>query len=173
MSNLLIQAIGFIGMGLYVGSYQFKNNRRLFIMQVFSYLFYLVHFLLLGALTGSASVFVNLVRSILLSSNWKWARGRCACSVLCIIQIILTAVTWEGCISLLPCIGNLATTIGGYTHNPRKIRVSIMAFNAPLWLIYDIIIGSWAAVSDEIITELSGLISIIRYGWKELDERQE
>ena len=76
-------------------------------------------------------------------------------------------------LSLLPVIANIASTIGGYTHNARKIRLAGMLINSPLWIIYDIIVGSWAGILDEAISELSMAISIWRYGWKELGEMQE
>jgi hypothetical protein len=38
----------------------------------------------------------------------------------------------------------------------------------PLWIIYDILIGSWAGALDEAASEVSALISIRRYGWKNL-----
>ena len=34
---------------------------------------------------------------------------------------------------------------------------------------YDGIIGSWAGILDEIVTEASMIISIFRYGWENLD----
>ena len=59
-------------------------------------------------------------------------------------------------------------TIGGYTYNARTIRSVGMFINSPLWIAYDIIIGSWAGILDEIATEASILLSIFRYGWKSL-----
>ncbi|MBO5568468.1 MAG: YgjV family protein, partial [Clostridia bacterium] len=45
--------------------------------------------------------------------------------------------------------------------------------NSPLWIVYDVIVGSWAGILDEVVTELSIIISIIRYGWKNLDRTEE
>ena len=44
-----------------------------------------------------------------------------------------------------------------------------MFINSPLWIIYDILVGSWAGILDEIVTEFSMIVSILRYGWKNLD----
>jgi biopolymer transport protein ExbB/TolQ len=41
--------------------------------------------------------------------------------------------------------------------------------NSPLWIIYNIIVGSWAGVLDELVTQASMILSIFRYGWKNLD----
>lgn len=92
------------------------------------------------------------------------------CSMICVLQLTALLITWSGWISLLPVIANIAATIGGYTHNARKIRTVGMFVNSPLWMIYDIIVGSWAGILDELISEISMLISIVRYGWKNLDK---
>lgn len=47
-----------------------------------------------------------------------------------------------------------------------------MLINSPLWIIHNIIVGSWAGVIDEMVSEISIAISIIRYGWKNLGEDQ-
>lgn len=166
---LIIQAIGLIGTGLYFASFQFKDNRRLFTVQVFSYLFYTTHLFLLGAVTGAVSYVLNLVRSVCLASKFEWARGWKACAVICLLQFGVAWLTWSGPISLLPIAANIASTIGGYTHNARKIRIAGMFFNSPLWIIYDILVGSWAGIADEVVSEISMIVSIIRYGWKNLD----
>ena len=87
--------------------------------------------------------------------------------------MITLIFTWSGWISLLPVAANIAATIGGYTHNARKIRIVGMVVNSPLWIIYDIMVGSWAGIFDEIVSECSMLISIVRYGWKNLDRINE
>lgn len=63
----------------------------------------------------------------------------------------------------------LGATTGGYTYSARKIRLVGMCINSPLWIIYDIIVGSWAGILDEIVSEASMLLSIVRYGWKNID----
>ena len=170
---LLIQAIGLIGTALFFVSFQCKNNRALFRIQFLSYLFYTIHLLLLGAVTGGISYVINTVRSICLGSDWKFAKGRAMCVIICAAQVAALALTWSGWISLLPVTANIAATIGGYTHNPRKVRLASMLVNSPLWIIYDVIVGSWAGILDEIVTELSIIISIFRYGWKNLDRTEE
>ena len=69
-------------------------------------------------------------------------------------------------------VANIAATIGGYTYNARKIRLVGMLINSPLWIIYDIVVGSWAGILDEIVSESSMVISILRYGWKNMDSSE-
>lgn len=166
---ILIQLIGLTGTGLYFLSFQFKENRKLFRIQFFSYLFYTVHLLLLGAISGGISYIINLFRSFCLGSRWEFAKKREMCLIICLLQASSLYFTWAGWISLLPVTANIASTIGGYTHNARKIRIAGMFINSPLWIIYDVIVGSWAGILDELASEASMIISVIRYGWKNLD----
>ena len=91
------------------------------------------------------------------------------CLIICLLQVMTLFLTWSGFISLLPIIANIAATIGNYTYNAKKIRAVAMFVNSPLWIIYDVIVGSWAGILDEVFTELSIIISIIRFGWNNLD----
>ncbi|MGN1333703.1 MAG: YgjV family protein [Anaerovoracaceae bacterium] len=170
MENIGIQAIGFVGSILYFLSYQCKSNKNLFRVQFLSYLFYTIHLILLGAITGGVSYILNLVRSFCLGSKIEFAHSRKMCVIICILQLVALAVTWSGWISVLPVMANIAATIGGYTHNPRKVRIAGMFINSPLWIIYDILVGSWAGILDEVVSEASMIISIARYGWKNLDK---
>lgn len=166
---MLVQIIGLMGTALFFLSYQCKSNRNLFRIQFLSYVCYTVHLLLLGAVTGGVSYVLNTLRSFCLGSRWKFARSRTMCAIICALQVIALIFTWSGWISVLPVAANIAATIGGYTHNPRKIRIAGMFINSPLWILYDIMVGSWAGILDEIVTEASMILSIIRYGWKNLD----
>ena len=166
---LLVQGIGLLGTALFFASYQCKRNQDLFRLQFVSYLCYTAHLLLLGAVTGGISYILNTLRSLFLGSRWKFARSKAMCALLCCLQLAALFFTWSGWPSLLPIAANIAATLGGYTHNARRIRLVGMLVNSPLWILYDIIVGSWAGILDELLTECSMLLSIFRYGWKGLD----
>ena len=163
------QFIGFLGTILFFVSFQCKNKKNMFRVQFLSYLFYTTHLFLIEAYTGGISYILNTVRSFCLSSNSKFAKSKEMCLIICSIQIITLFFTWSGIISLLPIIANIAATVAGYTYNAKKIRAVAMLVNSPLWIIYDVILGSWAGILDEVVTELSNIISIIRFGWNNLD----
>ena len=69
-------------------------------------------------------------------SQCLFAGSKKMCIIICILQMITLIFTWSGWISLLPVAANIAATIGGYTHNARKIRIVGMVVNSPLWIIY-------------------------------------
>lgn len=173
MKFIFIQAIGILGTLLFFLSYQCKSNKNLFRVQFMSYLCYTVHLLMLGAITGGISYVLNTVRSFCLGGKNKFLKGKWMCVIICILQVLALVFTWDGWWSILPVAANIAATIGGYTYNGRKIRAVGIFINSPLWIIYDIIVGSWAGILDEIVTEASMLISIYRYGWKNLDSVED
>ena len=167
-----IQLIGVAGTLLFFFSYQSRSNRNLFRVQLLSYLFYTAHLLLLGALTGGVSYMINTLRSFCLGSRWKFAHSQGMCAIICAMQLAALALTWSGWVSILPVAANIAATLGGYTHNPRKIRIAGMCINSPLWIVYDLCVGSWAGLLDEAVTEGSMILSIVRFGWKNLDREE-
>ena len=169
MNLLFTQAIGFLGTILFFLSYQCRNNKNLFRVQFVSYLCYTVHLLLLGAVTGGISYVLNTVRSFCLGSRHGFLKGKAMCAIICSLQLVTLILTWEGWWSVLPVAANIAATIGGYTYNGQKIRAVGIFINSPLWILYDILVGSWAGILDEIVTEASMLLSIYRYGWKNLN----
>ena len=167
-----IQLIGVAGTLLFFLSYQCRSNRNLFRVQLLSYLFYTAHLLLLGALTGGMSYMINTLRSFCLGSRWKFAHSQGMCAIICAMQLAALALTWSGWVSILPVAANIAATLGGYTHNPRKLRIAGMFVNSPLWIVYDLCVGSWAGLLDEAVTEGSMILSIVRFGWKDLDREE-
>lgn len=172
-SDILIQGVGFVGTALFFISFQFKTNKKLFRVQLLSYVFYTAHFFLLGAWTGGASYVINAFRSFCLGSDREFLKSKAMCAIICAMQIAALCLTWSGWISLLPIIANIAATIGGYTKNPLKVRAAGMFVNSPLWIVYNVIVGSWAGIADEVISEASMIISVVRYGWKNLDKTEE
>lgn len=172
MSNLLIQAIGFLGTVLFFLSYQCKSNKNLFRVQFVSYLCYTTHLLMLGAVTGGISYILNTVRSFCLGGKNTFLKSKWMCRILCALQAATLFFTWDGWLSILPVAANIASTIGGYTYNGRKIRIAGMFINSPLWIVYNIAVGSWAGILDELISEASMILSVFRYGWKNLDSAE-
>ena len=167
--DIFIQAVGFLGTILFFLSYQCKQNKKLFRVQFVSYLCYTTHLLMLGAVTGGISYILNTLRSFCLGSRNRFLKSNAMCAIICALQLAALYLTWAGWRSVLPVAANIAATVGGYTHNGRKIRAVGIFVNSPLWIVYDIIVGSWAGILDEVVSEASMLLSIYRYGWKNLD----
>ena len=169
MSELVVQGIGFIGVALFIISYQIRSNRARFLCQMLGCVVFCAQFIIMGAYTGAIGLVINIARNvILLKANvWKWAKRRATLYVILLLLAVMTAFTWAGWISLLPFASVAVTTVGYWTHNAQKIRLSQL-FGSPCTLAYDLIIRSWGGALSEGIAIVSIIVSIRRFGWKAL-----
>jgi len=172
MSGMFIQAIGFAGVLLFLISYQIKSNKVLYFTQGIGCAMFCAQFFLLGAYSGCLSLVVIILRNTMLMKydEWKIIRSRIWVPVFIAVSIVIMIYTWNGWISILPLLAMASGTIGYWTNNAKYIRLSCVVCCSPSWILYDILIGSWGGVLNESITILSILISIYRFGWKNLGE---
>ena len=126
MSELAIQAIGFVGVAFFIASYQIKSNRALFACQLTGCVIFCIQFFILGAYTGALSLMINILRNLLLFkvNDWKWVKSKVTLSVIIILLATVTIYTWVGWFSLLPFVSVTVTSIGYWTNNAQKIRLS-------------------------------------------------
>ena len=141
----------------------------LLLFQLISCLIFTAQFLILGAYTGALSLMINVLRNLLLLriGDWKWVRSKLTLSVILMMLVAVTVYTWEGWLSLLPLMSVGITSIGYWTNNAQKIRLSQM-FGSPCTLLYDALICSWGGVLNESIALVSIVVSIFRFGWTSL-----
>ena len=169
MNELAIQAIGFVGVAFFIVSYQIRSNKALFLCQMMGCLVFCVQFFIMGAYTGAVSLIINIIRNLLLvkRADWKWVDRKSTMLVILALLVVITIYTWDGIISLLPFIMVAVTTIGYWSNNAQKIRLS-QFIGSPCVLLYDALVGSWGGVLNETITLVSIIISVIRFGWKNM-----
>ncbi len=169
MNEYMVQAIGFLGVALFIVSYQIRSNRALFLCQLVGCIVFCVQFFLMGAYTGAISLIVNIARNLLLikSNDWKWAKSQVTLAAIILLLLVMTICTWAGWISILPFVSVAVTSIGYWTQNAQKIRLSQL-FGSPCTLLYDILVHTWGGAVCEAITILSIIISIVRFGWRNL-----
>ena len=122
MSELAVQAIGFVGVAFFIISYQIKSNKALFLCQMIGCIIFCVQFFIMGAYTGAVSLIINIIRNLLLvkRKDWKWVDRRSTMLVILALLTLMTIYTWDGIISLLPFIMVAVTTIFSYLGNDVK-----------------------------------------------------
>lgn len=169
MYQIITQAVGFVAMGLEIGSYQCKSSRKLIFVQMCGNIAFLIHMLMLGAYSGCINLLISCIRNYVLSSKGEWARWKGWLWILIGGNLLGTVLTWENLFSILPCIAVVSVTVSCWTRNGKKIRIASFCCSSPSWLIYDIYTGSYSGIIAEIFVLCSVGISVIRYGWKALD----
>ena len=173
MSEIVIQAIGFLGLLFFIISYQIRSNKVLFLCQLMGCVVFCIQMLLLGAYTGAVSLLVNILRNILLLkiNDWKWVKSRWTLTAVIALLTAVTAYTWSGALSLLPFASVAVTSIGYWTDNAQKIRLSQL-IGSPCTLLYDIFVKTWGGAISEGMTIASIIVSIVRFGWNDLDDKK-
>ncbi len=117
--------VGFLGVLLFIVSYQLRSNRALFLCQLMGCIVFFTQFLFWGAYTGAISLIINIVRNLLLlkAKDWAWVRNKATPSVIILFMAIFTAYTWAGLISFLPFLSVTVTSVGYWTCDAKKIRI--------------------------------------------------
>ena len=125
--DILVQAIGFLGLLFFFISFQVKTNKRFFVMQTLGCLMFSLQFALLGAFSGALSLLVNITRNAMLTKYNESAlvRWKGWIAVFSALSLAAALLTWSGPISLLPVATTVAGTIGYWTNNARNIRIAI------------------------------------------------
>ena len=170
MFAIFVQMIGFVAVAFFIISYQMRSNRLLFLFQLLGCLLFAIQFCFLGAFSGAAGLLINILRNVLLlmAPRWSWVRTKPTLAAILFLITAMTVCTWNGPISLLPALSVGITTIGYWTDNGQKIRGSQL-MGSPCTLVYDVLVGSWGGALSESITLVSIIVSIIRFGWHNLD----
>ena len=163
MYETIAQVIGIFAAAAMIISYQFKNNRILFLLQGLGGLLFAVNFFMLDNKTAAFFNFVNLFRGAVLAFGGNRLRGWWLGVIFMVIYVVITALTFDGWISVLILIAQLASTVTLWSQNKKWIRVGQMAVISPCWLTNNIAYKSWGGVVTEVFCLVSALISLIRY----------
>jgi len=170
--DLLVQALGLIGMVMNLISFQLKEQKKLIRLQFFSSIVFTVHYLLLGATMGWILNMLGIGRAFVFSNKDKaWAQKKfwlpLFIAAFWIVYVLTFTVLGKEAtihnllLELLPAIGMTCTTIGFRLENAAKVRLLSLS-NAPTWLVYNIISGSIGGALTEIFCLISVVVGIIR-----------
>ena len=169
--EILAQALSIIGMVVNILSMQCKKTRGVIAMLLIGSTFFGVSYLLLGSYAGAIMNVFSICRSLLLLLD---KRARAASQLVALLTVLAVCsafgICLDGPIALLPMLGQLGSTIGMWGRNGAKLRLWQLLGSSPFWLINNIIVFSIGGILCEVFVITSVLVSIARYGWKNLKE---
>lgn len=164
-----IQLIGFVAMGLGIGSYQAKRRTTILTIQMTASVLWCLQFFLLSSPAGLINNALGIVRNTVYTQKerWAWVRSIAVPIVFCVVAIAagIYSFTLEGVVAFLPMLAVIIQTAGYYITNERVIRICSL-FVSPLWLVYDAIQLSAAGVLCETLTIISIIIALFRFRQK-------
>ena len=158
---VLGQAFGIFALICTVVSMQLKKKRPLMILQTASEAFIVAQYLVKGAITGSFMAIVSFIRDVIFT---KYGRKRAPLWILIVIYIvmtILTIVSWNGWISILPYSGSLVYAWSLWHGKVKWIRLGNAVGNSP-YLVYTLITGNYALFIMTLLEVISAAVGFIR-----------
>ena len=171
-NEIIAQIIGFVALLCYLLSYQLRSNRGLYLAQTAGNFLFMIQFLLLGAYSGCVNLILGILRNLLMTQygKRKWVRSKGWVAVFIAAFAAVLVLTWDGWTSLLPFAAMTTCTVAFWTDNALNIRKANLFVACPSWIIYDVVFHSWAGVLNETITIVSIMVSVWRFGWKNLGD---
>lgn len=170
--TIIANGFGVLSTLCFIISFQIKSNRALYITQSAANVFYGTQFYLLGATGGIFNMAMQILRNLLLlkTDKWTWLKKKWCAPVFCVPSLIYMFLTWQSPLDLLPFIAFAVGTLAFWTESAKMIRLSEIFCVAPAWLTYDLISHAYGGVLTELVILASVIASIVRFGWKGLDD---
>jgi hypothetical protein len=159
---IIIQLIGFIALGFSLLVFQVNRRSSMLKLQMCAASLYVVHFYLLGAITGSAMNLTGVSRNYAFYKFRDRTHSWLLPGVFIIIFAGVGLATWQGPLSLLPTCGMISGTIAFWQRDTKFIRY-IALISPPLWFTYNAISGSYPGMLTEVIMFSSNLVGIYRF----------
>ena len=162
LETILIQGIGFIGIGLNIVAVQFNKHWQIVLLKTLGSLMFVVQYILLEAWTGAAMDGIGILRNIIFIFTVKSGKPTLIWIIFfSALTIALGVATFEGYISLLAITAKLLSCISYGINNVRAIRY-INLPSSGCWLIYNGLHFSLAGIVNEILVIISIIIAEIR-----------
>ena len=157
------QIFGIIAVILGFVTYQVRTQKKLLFVQILTTLVFVIHYLLIGAVSGMALNMVAMVRNIVYSRrDLKIFSSKGWPATFAVIMGIMGLLSWQGWYSVFVVLGLVINSLCMAFKDPQKIRKSILV-TSPLVLIYDAFALSVGGMIYESVAIVSALVGILRF----------
>ena len=168
--QLLAQIISIIGMITAFISFQYKENKKLFVWLTISGVAFSISYFMLGAFTGGVLNVINIARGLVFGF-FTGKKRTYSFWIIAVALVASTIVTYTDYFSVLTMTGHLVTSFFMWKGNCRNIRMSQFFVASPIWLLYNICVFNLGGIICECFNLVSVLVSLIRFGWNGFEER--
>lgn len=160
--KIIAELIGYAAVLSAFVMFQQTDRKRLIFCKLIIDILWITHFAMLGGYTIVCTtsvavireiVFINRDKRIFSSQIWLW--------IFIAVYTVIPVLTWEGIHSIFPALSSIAATFSLWVRSVRRTK-EISLFVALSQLVYEIAVGSYAAVTNEIVTITSIIISFLR-----------
>ena len=159
---VVAQILGLLALFILGYSFQKNNKENMLKLQMISSFLFALQYVFLTAWTGALMNFICIVRNYIFK---KYEKSPIPIGIVCILIILiisLSAISWDGYISILPPIAIILYTIS-LTQNKLKIVRLTEIISCSLFIIYNIKVLAITGLISTIIELVLAGIAIIRY----------
>lgn len=154
MNDLIIQGIGFIGALFIIYAFSISDDRKLINFSALGSFLFSVHYLMLGSELTALLVFIGSLR-IFITQFYKSKKLMWFFIALSAAPVTLVTESWQ---VIVPAASVLATYVY-FSFNGIKMRTGLILCTS-LFLINDLILGSWSGIATNVFAIFSALYSI-------------
>ena len=164
MHQIIVQGIGLLGFLLFFLSFQRKTRLSILYLHGASMVVYSIHYFLLGAFAAVAMTLLNVLRTVLFAMKGKypWIGNRWVLYAFLALFIGAGVIFWEGYRSLALIVALCFVTVSHWQQDTKKLRI-LFAVSNPLWIVYDVLVGSYAGIFSEVVFLLSNAVGYARF----------
>ena len=139
-------------------SFQFKKREYIVSCLFVSCILISLHFMCLGHWTAACLGLVAAGRFI----TSLFSTSKIFLGFFIGVTVIVSALTYEGLLSVIGCIGAIFGTVASFSKEDKLLR-QLMSICASIWIIHNYFAGSPGAVLMEIFFLSSNLVGYFRY----------
>lgn len=170
--KIFAQILSIIAMIVALLSFQQRTQKRIVLFQFCSSFLFAVHFMMLGAITGSLLNFMAAGRALIYSQRGKaWADHLGWIILFSLLPFGIYCLTFAAfgmepslgnlLLELLPTLGMIATTVSFRMKKAAQVR-AFSLISSPLWLIYNCFNFTIGGILTESFSLISIFIGILR-----------
>lgn len=163
LNTLVIQGFGAIAYSLLALSYFKKEKRKILYMQIFSYIFFSIHYYFLNGITGVICNLIGLFAliTIYMFEKHKLKHKGLVLSFFIVLLLVINIMTFQNIFSIFPMIASIIAIASFLGNNENDIRwIGILA--AICWLAYAIVYKSYISIAFEVITLLNVILAFLK-----------
>jgi hypothetical protein len=162
--NFWAQIFDLIGAICVIISVQMKHKKHILLLLAIGEVCFAIGFILLKAYTGAVICSVSTFEVI---TTYIFYSGKKKIPLLLrfifiLLQLVGGVLSYQEIFDILPIICAVLYTLSITSRKERNMR-SISTINSILWIVYDLIVGSYTGVLSDVTCVLSGVTAMIRY----------
>lgn len=161
----IAQLIGTISLILLILSFQKNDKKTLLKYQIISSLCSSIQYVLLNAISGFFMNITMCIRNIIFSRYKNDDIPKIYLIIVIIIMLALSMLSYNGPISLLPCIGSLIYTVALAKYSLKVTRIT-NSITCVLYIIYNIKVLAIAGIIAASVELTSTLYAIYKFDIK-------